>query len=501
MKRPGPVVHILLCALATTACFEQDHTPLGPPDGPVFAISDAANGGRAGFYFRPPTSPATTYPGTFDPTLLPILAVRICPISVAGVCTGPDVAVFTATSSPALTLDLAGELYGAVWMMSPAGDYRARVFAGSIMLGFADIRVVTSGRDLRSVPAGWVGAVRNSAVPIRFRVETNMVGTVTVAPVNRTTAIGLDEAFTATVLDLYDNPMSGVTVDWSANPSSLATVSPASGATDAAGQHATTATGAAAGSGAIVATAGGVSGSAALRVIDANEVVGYSNVFVPRADACGRADGRICESLIGDVITDAMVEAYGVDFALTNSGGIRANLTCPIVDIPSDFCPAYTPPPFPITRGQLFTVLPFGNRAVTVNVNGAELKTMLENGVSAMPGASGRFPQVAGLCFTYDISAPASGRVTGAVRHVPGIGCTGVAIDLTAASSYSLVINDFIAAGGDGYPNFLARGTTRDLLDDLVASYISANTPITPAIQGRINCTTSGVPACPVIVP
>src|SRR3712207_8594158 len=48
-------------------------------------------------------------------------------------------------------------------------------------------------------------------------------------------------------------------------------------------------------------------------------------------------------------------------------------------------------------------------------INGAELKAMLENGVSAMPAVEGRFPQVSGLCFTYDIAAPAGSRVTGAV--------------------------------------------------------------------------------------
>ena len=52
-------------------------------------------------------------------------------------------------------------------------------------------------------------------------------------------------------------------------------------------------------------------------------------------------------------------------------------------------------------------MLPFGNIVVTLTVNGAELKTMLENGVSQMPAANGRFPQVSGLCFTYDIAAPA----------------------------------------------------------------------------------------------
>ena len=45
--------------------------------------------------------------------------------------------------------------------------------------------------------------------------------------------------------------------------------------------------------------------------------------------------------------------------------------------------PDYTSPPFLITRGQSLALLPFGNIVVTLDVNGAELKTMLENGVSA----------------------------------------------------------------------------------------------------------------------
>ena len=68
----------------------------------------------------------------------------------------------------------------------------------------------------------------------------------------------------------------------------------------------------------------------------------------------------------------------------------------------------------------MLAVLPFGNVVFTVNINGAELKTMLENGVSPMPAANGRFPQVSGLCFTYDISAPAGSRVT--QRGAPGGG-------------------------------------------------------------------------------
>jgi 2',3'-cyclic-nucleotide 2'-phosphodiesterase (5'-nucleotidase family)/predicted AlkP superfamily phosphohydrolase/phosphomutase len=230
-------------------------------------------------------------------------------------------------------------------------------------------------------------------------------------------------------------------------------------------------------------------------------VIGESSVQIPRADSCGRADGRLCESLIGDLTTDALRTTYNTDFAITNSGGLRADLTCPDPDVDGDFCPAFTPPPYPITRGQSLAVLPFGNVVFTVTIDGAELKTYLENGVSAMPAANGKFPQVSGLCFTYDISAPVGSRVLGAVRQAADGSCTGAPVDLTAASTYTIAQNDFMATGGDGYPNVYSRGTTQAIMEQVLADHISANTPLSPQLQGRIVCTTSGATACPVAVP
>lgn len=235
-----------------------------------------------------------------------------------------------------------------------------------------------------------------------------------------------------------------------------------------------------------------------------NTVIGESSVAVPRADSCGRADGRLCESLIGDLVTDAMRLTYNTDFAISNSGGLRADLTCPSADIAGDFCAAFTPPPYPISRGQVLAVLPFGNTAFTVSITGAELKAYLENGVSAMPTANGRFPQVSGLCFTYDISLPAGSRVLSAVRQAADGTCTGAPIDLTAASTYTITENDFMANGGDGYPNVVARGATQNILDQAVADYITANSPFAPALQGRIVCADgngAAAPNCPVPVP
>jgi len=221
-------------------------------------------------------------------------------------------------------------------------------------------------------------------------------------------------------------------------------------------------------------------------------VIGSSTKTILRSDACGNGDGRTCESLVGNVVTDALRTAYGTDFAITNSGGLRAALTCPDAG-DAAFCGGK--PANSITRGGVLGVLPFGNVSVTGTVSGETLKAFLENGVSRT-GAQGRFPQVSGLCFTYDISAPAGSRVTGAVRQAADGSCTGAPIDLTSASSYTLATNDFMVSGGDGYPNVVAQMTSRNVMDQDLADYVAANSPLDPSIQGRIVCVGA---ACPVI--
>ncbi len=230
-------------------------------------------------------------------------------------------------------------------------------------------------------------------------------------------------------------------------------------------------------------------------------VIGQSTVMIPRSDECGQSSGRTCESLVGDVVTDAMRDRYGTDFAITNAGGLRADLTCPDPDNPTDFCPAPDGGDLEITLGSVLTVLPFGNGVTTLTVTGAELKEHLERGVSAMPGVSGRFAQVSGLCFTYDIDGAVGSRVTGAVYQNPDGTCSATDVDLTAGSTYTLAENDFMSSGGDGYPNDIGSATTRELLDQVVSDYITANTVISPTINGRITCTASGGGTCPTPLP
>ncbi|MDQ2655367.1 MAG: 5'-nucleotidase C-terminal domain-containing protein [Chloroflexota bacterium] len=228
-------------------------------------------------------------------------------------------------------------------------------------------------------------------------------------------------------------------------------------------------------------------------------VIGSGAMAIPRSDSCGMETGRTCESLIGDVLTDAMRTSYNTDFALTNSGGIRAALTCPPEG--GDFCPT-DQGANQITQGQVLNVLPFGNVAVTLEITGAELKEMLETGVSHMPEASGAFPQVSGFCFTYDISREVGNRVTGAVRQATDGTCAGDAIDFSEDATYTLTTNDFTASGGDGYPNLFARASSRDVLANVLADAISETSALAlpgealnPRIQGRITCEGEGCPA------
>ena len=232
-----------------------------------------------------------------------------------------------------------------------------------------------------------------------------------------------------------------------------------------------------------------------------SEVIGNSDTPIPHADKCGTENGRSCESLVGNTVTDAMRETYGTDFAITNSGGIRANLTC-LAAGGSGFCPADTSNN-PITVGQVLTVLPFGNQSATLDLTGAQFEAMLENGVSR-EGAQGRFPQVSGFCFTYDIQQPAGSRVTGAVFQAADGSCTGPAVDLTSGTTYSVTTNDFMASGGDGYPNNAALMVTRNLMANDVVDWVRTNSPLSPEIQGRITCTdsdTAAAPACPTVLP
>ena len=197
---------------------------------------------------------------------------------------------------------------------------------------------------------------------------------------------------------------------------------------------------------------------------DLNVTIGTSSEPLDSRKAIVRRQ----EAAIGNLIADALRTQTAADAAIINGGGIRGDRQYP----------AGTK----ITRRDVLAELPFGNRTVMLSVTGDMIRAALENGVSDVANAAGRFPQVSGLSFTADLTKPPGQRID---RIMIG----GKPLDL--AARYTLATNDYMASGGDGYVA-LEAGTpllgARDgkLMANDVMGYIAAQKTVAPKVDGRI---------------
>jgi 5'-nucleotidase len=185
-----------------------------------------------------------------------------------------------------------------------------------------------------------------------------------------------------------------------------------------------------------------------------------------------RADVRKRETNLSNLIADANLwktKTYNTTVSLQNGGGVRASIESG-----------------PITTGQLIDVQPFGNTLYVMDVTGAELRAALENGVSQWETGAGRFGQVSGLKYTFDLSQKPGSRVTDVQI---GTAATGFK-PLDAAATYKLVTNNFVATGGDGYDVLKnAKGSKIDTyLPDyqVFSEYIASLKTVEPKVEGRI---------------
>jgi 2',3'-cyclic-nucleotide 2'-phosphodiesterase (5'-nucleotidase family) len=222
-----------------------------------------------------------------------------------------------------------------------------------------------------------------------------------------------------------------------------------------------------------------------------NEVIGDPAEPNQIADI-ERAPTRLFESAMGNLVADAMREAYltdpvtgdpEADAAYTNSGGLRADLACDDIAGTEDVCQ--------ITRGELFAVLPFGNSTVIETLTGAQMKTAFINGFTpfcdaAFAGGTGRFPQISGLKVEFHCNGATP--VIDSLSKAPD-GPAGTLTPVADSDTVRFVTNDFMFTGGDGYTVF-TQGTnvklTGDLMLDVVADYIAAHQPVDPVVDGRI---------------
>jgi 5'-nucleotidase len=194
---------------------------------------------------------------------------------------------------------------------------------------------------------------------------------------------------------------------------------------------------------------------------------------VSEASAAIEGSREVCRAMecaMGNLVADAMLDrtaGQGVTIAFQNGGGLRASIDAGEV-----------------TMGEVVTVLPFQNTLATFEGTGQMVIDALENGLSQVEEGAGRFPQVAGMTFTWDPSAEPGSRV---VEVLVAEGDGFVPIDPEA--TYGIVTNNFMRNGGDGYAVFRNGMNAYDFgpgLEVVVADYLAANAPYMPYTDGRI---------------
>jgi 5'-nucleotidase/UDP-sugar diphosphatase len=182
------------------------------------------------------------------------------------------------------------------------------------------------------------------------------------------------------------------------------------------------------------------------------EPIGYTKVNISRGDASN--------NLMGFVVVDAMRERMGGDFAFINLGGIRKEI-----------------PAGPITTKDVFEVLPFGNQAVIIQMDGLFLKKILEIRVS--DDHHGLI--TSGGEIVYNHNRPDMDRVT---RFEIG------GQVLSPDKIYNVVTTDFIAQGNIGL-NILTTLPPEKVYYSgvpvrlMVVEYIKEHSPLAPQVDGR----------------
>jgi 5'-nucleotidase len=227
-----------------------------------------------------------------------------------------------------------------------------------------------------------------------------------------------------------------------------------------------------------------VKGAGELRAL----VEHYRNLAAPLADRVIGWSGELLreqvvdESPLGNVIADAQLAATddtaGAVAAFMNPGGIRADLNKGATQAD------------PVTYGEAFTVQPFGNSLVTMNLTGAQLDTMLEQqwcnqAVNADGTIAARILSVSnGVTYTWDgsPSIPAN-----SCTRVSNLAIGGTAVD--PAATYRVTVNSFLADGGDRF-TILRQGTNRaggDLDLDAFEAHFAGTTQAAPLPTPALN--------------
>lgn len=176
-----------------------------------------------------------------------------------------------------------------------------------------------------------------------------------------------------------------------------------------------------------------------------------------------REDVRTHETNLSNLLTDSMLAVTGADLAITNGGGIRASIEA------GD-----------ISKGDVLTVLPFGNFICTIKITGQSVLDALEHGLDSYPESAGHYAQVAGIKVVFDASQKAGSRISSVTMQ------DGKALDPKA--EYVVATNDFMASGGDDYSMFTNNSAYMEFgaLDEALIDYIASGVDISKIDLDRV---------------
>jgi 5'-nucleotidase/UDP-sugar diphosphatase len=171
------------------------------------------------------------------------------------------------------------------------------------------------------------------------------------------------------------------------------------------------------------------------------------------------------ETPLGNLIADSMLwytKYLGVDFALQNGGGIRADL-----------------PKGPITKGAIHATLPFDNSVVVLTLKGSTVQALCDY-MATISSGEGAFPQVSDdLSLTIDNLGKRCEKIL--MNGEP----------LKVNKAYRVATNSYLAAGGDGYRmllNVIDKYDCAILAREVLTKYIRhLGGTIKPQVTGRIN--------------
>lgn len=138
---------------------------------------------------------------------------------------------------------------------------------------------------------------------------------------------------------------------------------------------------------------------------------------------------------------------------------------------------------------DLSTVLPFESKVVVIEVSGKNLLLALEHSVHRYTESEerGEFLQFSGLHVEYDMNLESGKRVVNAkvicaYCEIPKLEY----IDMNG--KYRIILQDFLANGGDGYTMFkdsqIQESETLDV--EVLKEYVKKKSPIYPSIEWRI---------------